>query len=522
MPEKAQPRQWNMRGFFPFRLEVLTPVFIGSGDDLSPLEYVIRKTENGFRLHHIDLQSWLMAHASDQSVQNIIASGDIARIRNMLDEKVDAETFSLASSRIADSSLAGELRQAFNGRQNTPWNRQKDPTGNVSAALRNPVDGCLYIPGSSLKGAISTPLINWLDKLSAVSLKACMEKNAKYGMQNRLKEMFGNIGEHAMQALKVSDVAAPVSTGSIVRAKEVHKMPGKKGTPKPPCEAIMPADGDMWGRLLLDCPGQEPVITLPEGRHLPFRELVRICNAFYQKRFFDELKKFYQLSHLKPVYAALQHAQTEIQKLDEHAMLLRVGHYSHIECVTVENNKPYTRKGKNGSPMPFGTTRTLADATLPFGWVLLHFCTQEEYEQRLKESESKRLAATRIQRDKLLELTRKSEEKAAQAAAFIHQQEERHLAQEKKAAEEKAKQEILAQQMARLSPEEALLLKLKNAPSEALSMEVFITMKTWDAALQKKAAETLRDVWQHIGKWSGKQSKKQQAKIQEINNLLSA
>ena len=37
------PRQWRSEGFLPFRLEVLTPVHIGSGDVLSPLEYVIRK-----------------------------------------------------------------------------------------------------------------------------------------------------------------------------------------------------------------------------------------------------------------------------------------------------------------------------------------------------------------------------------------------------------------------------------------------------------------------------------------------
>lgn len=522
MPERTHPRQWNTRGFIPFRLEVLTPVFIGSGNDLSPLEYVIRKEGPSPRLHIIDLQSWLMEQAANQNVQNIIAGGDIARIRNMLDEKVDAERFSLSSSVIADPSLADELRQAFNGRQHNPGDRQKDKTGNVSAALRNPADGCLYIPGSSLKGSISTPLINWLDKLSFVSLKDCMQKDPKYGMTNRMKEMFGGISEHAMQALKVSDVTAPFSTGSIVRAVEVSRTPGKKGTPKPPCEVIMPDSCDMWGRLMMDCPGREPVITLPRGKSVSFPELVRICNAFYQKRFSDESKKFYQQSHLKNVHAALKQAEKAILQLDENVMLLRVGHYSHVECVTVENNKPFTRKGKNSTPMPFGTTRTLADGILPFGWVLLHFCTLEEYDQGMKESEQKRLAAVDTQRKKLLELIRTSEEKAVQTTTVLRQKEEQRLAEEKKAAEAKAKQQELTRQMANLSPEEALLFKLKSEPSEALSMEIFAAMKGWDVELQKKAAITLRDVWQNLGKWSGKQSKKQDAKIKEIKALLSS
>ena len=522
MPERTHPRQWNSHGFLPFRLEVLTPVFIGSGDDLSPLEYVIRKDGNVARLHIIDLQSWLMEQAANQSVQNIIASGDIARIRSMLDEKVDVDRFSLSSSVIADPSLADELKQAFKGRQNKPRERQKDKTGNVSAALRNPADGCLYIPGSSLKGSISTPLINWLDKLSFVSLKECMQKDPKYGMTNRMKEMFGGIREHAMQALKVSDVMAPVFNSSIVRAVEVSQTPGKKGTPKPPCEVILPNTGDMWGRLMMDCPGREPSITLPGGKSVPFTELVRICNAFYRKRFSDENTKFYQQPHFKKVQASLQHAEDSIRQLDESVMLLRIGHYSHIECVTVENHKPFTRKGKSGTPMPFGTTRTLADGVLPFGWILLHFCSPEEYEQGLKNSEEKRLAAVETQRKHLLELTRQLEEQAAQAETVLRQKEEQRQAAEKKAAEAKARQEELTRQMADLSSEEALLFKLKSEPSEALSMEIFAAMKSWDVELQKKAAATLRDVWQEMGKWSGKQSKKQEAKIKEIKALLSS
>lgn len=511
-----------MRGFFPFRLEVLTPVFIGSGDDLSPLEYVIRKEGNRARLHMIDLQGWLMEQASNQSVQNIIAGGDIARIRNMLDEKVDAERFSLSSSVIADPTLADELRQAFSGGQGNQRERQKTKTGNVSAALRNPLDSCLYIPGSSLKGSISTPLINWLDKLSSVSLRDCAQKDPKYGVTNRMREMFGGISEHAMQALKVSDVVASVFAGSIVRAREVSRVPGKQGTPKPPCEVIMPDTGDLWGRLMMDCPGREPAISLPGGKSVPFSQLVRLCNAFYQKRFLDESKKFYQQAHLTSVHVALNHAEARILQLDEHAMLLRVGHYSHVECVTVENNNPLTRKGKNGTPMPFGTTRTLAGGVLPFGWVLLHFCTPEEYEQGIRESEQKRLAAAAAQREKRLELTRQLAEQAEQAKTLIRQREAQRLAEEKKAAETKARQEELARQMANMSSEEALLLKLQSEPSEALSMELFAAMKTWDIALQKKAATTLKEVWQNLGKWSGKQSKKQEAKIKEITALLSS
>ena len=513
------PRQWRSEGFLPFRLEVLTPVHIGSGDVLSPLEYVIRKKNGKARLYRIDLQSWLMRHGSEQSVQNIIATGDISRIRRMLDEKVDEAAYAVSSSPIPDLSLAEDLGQALGGAL------PKSKTGDVAAALRNPLDNSLYIPGSSLKGAMNTPLINWLDKLGHTSLKDAFLADPKRGMQDRLREMFGSISEHAMQALKVSDVAAPFSSCAVVRAREKSRNPQKPGTPKPPCEAIMPDCGDMWGRFLLESPEGTPAITLPaNGTRITLLQLVQYCNEFYRKRFDDELKNFYQLPHFQEVRKALHEAEAKITALngrDNTTMLLRVGHYSHVESVTVDKNQPRTRKGKDGKPMPSGTTRTLADGRLPFGWVLLHFCSPEEYEAGMAEAEAARRASVAEQTEQIHTLRQKAEEQAAQAALLKHQQEERRLAEAQKAAEEQKKREDLERRMAELPPEEARLLKLKTDPSEALSMEIFNEMKKWSPELLRKAAEALRDCWLALGKWNGKQSKKQEIKIREVKALLA-
>lgn len=512
------PRQWRSEGFLPFRLEVLTPVHIGSGDALSPLEYVIREKNGKARLYRIDLQSWLMRYGSEQSVQNIIATGDISRIRRMLDEKVDETVYAVSSSPIPDLSLFRELRKAFDSSQEGA--SQKGKTGDVAAALRNPLDNSLYIPGSSLKGAMNTPLINWLDGLLNKMGKPPLRDDP-----NKLKTMFGSISEHAMQALKVSDIAAPFSSCAVVRAKEKSRNPQKSGTPKSPCEVIMPDCGDMWGRFLLDSPEGTPAVTLPaNGTRITLLQLVQYCNEFYRKRFDDELKKFYQLPHFQEVRKALHEAEAKITALndrDNTTMLLRVGHYSHVESVTVDKNQPRTRKGKDGKPMPSGTTRTLADGRLPFGWVLLHFCSPEEYETGMTEAEATRRAAVAEQTEQLRTLRQKAEEQAAQAALLKRQQEERRLAEAQKAAEEQKKREDLERRMAELPPEEARLLKLKTDPSEALSMEIFNEMKGWSPELQRKAAEALRDYWGSLGKWNGKQSKKQEIKIREVKALLA-
>lgn len=518
-----QPRRWD-KGFIPFRLEVLTPVFIGCDEKLSPLEYVIRKEGGKARLYRIDLQSWLMDHAADQSVQNVIATGDISRIRRMLDEKLDEKVYAVSSSPIEDMTLADELLRAFAGQQDRRGGVQKDKTGDVDAAIRNPLDSCLYIPGSSLKGAMSTPIIDWQDslakKMGRPTLKEAHRNDPKRGMNDRMKEMFGSISDHAMQALKVSDIAAPFSSGTVVRAKEMSRKPEKKGSTKYPCEVIMPGSGDMWGRLMLDCSSGTPCITLPNGAKVTQADLIRHCNEFYRKRFMNEAKGFYLLPHFKAAFPTIKQIGERVMKLDGNTMLLRVGHYSHVECVTVENNQPQTRKGKNGTPMPSGTTRTLADGKAPFGWVLLHFCSQEEYEKGMAETEALRRAAVEAQTEHLIKMRREAEARAEQAALAARQQEERRLAAEQKAAEEKRKQEELARRMAELSPEEARLFKLTSEPSEALSMEIYAEMKNWSSELQRKAAEALRDCWTALGKWNGKQSKKQEEKVKTVKAML--
>ena len=148
MPDKM-PRCWQEKGFVPFWIEVLTPVYIGSNDELSPLDYVIRKKGNQNWLCCIDLQGWLMQNASDISIQSIISKGDVAQIRNMLNEKVDPKLFGIYFRPI-EETLARELSQAYGGTLGNSRTKdsksQKDKKGEVALALRNPANDCPLYP----------------------------------------------------------------------------------------------------------------------------------------------------------------------------------------------------------------------------------------------------------------------------------------------------------------------------------------------------------------------------------------
>lgn len=353
-----RPRRWNAAGFLPFRLEVLTPVFVGTGEELSPLDYVIRKEGREHVLYLADCAGWLQAHAADPAIGAALAEGDMLGLRRLLTEQLDEKLYGLARLPFTLPATALELQK-----------RITDPRSNSKAEIlplpRSSVSGCAFLPGSSLKGALLMPLIDHLDNRRTAGQGDLRSATAAFPSRytEALKKMFGDIGNHAMQALKVADIPlAPQATG-IVAAREVRRAadPNKPGTPKPPCEALLPvADGSLppYGSLHLDCRSGQPAVELPGGEVLPWQRIGELCNAFYGMRFLREWQTFYALPHLERVRQALQPVRARLERLDPaREWLVRVGRYSHLECMTVSRNAPKHKKG-------YGKTRTLADNTL--------------------------------------------------------------------------------------------------------------------------------------------------------------
>ncbi len=67
-----------------------------------------------------------------------------------------------------------------------------------------------------------------------------------------------------------------------------------------------------------------------------------------------------------------------IAGLRSNEALIRVGHFSHVECVTLDGvRQPRTRMGRDRRPLPWGKTRTLANEIYPFGWIKLEFLDLE-------------------------------------------------------------------------------------------------------------------------------------------------
>ena len=213
---RTEPRRWTHDGFIPFRLEVLTPVFIGSGDDLSPLDYVIRKEGGGYALHLADTESWLLAAQGSADVRTALDKGDMLQLRRLMDGDLDTAIYSRGRIPVPSPATAKELLDHI-----------RDPrslsNAEVQPFTRDPATMAAFVPGSSLKGALSTPLIDRLDinNFNNDGLKEAARSQDRRAYSKKLEEMLGSIKEHAMQALKVSDIP---ETRSAARAANLVSM----------------------------------------------------------------------------------------------------------------------------------------------------------------------------------------------------------------------------------------------------------------------------------------------------------
>lgn len=369
-----------------YRLEALTPVHIGTGDSLDPFSYVIRAGA----LHYIDLTGWVESHPDPVGLARKL-SGEVHAVRAHIAETIDLQQFSLATAKV----LSRKVEEEYRTKLKDPRNQLK-----IAPALKNAASHGLVVPGSSIKGAIRTAVIDLLDRKHRLGLKKATQddKSTHSGNRNydaKLKEALGDIGSNAFKNLKISDFEAPPDASALISAQEVGKKADKKPTPKDPCEVL---PGSCMGQGILTIAGKIGIGTAgadkPKGECLEISfadqrlslsadQLAELCSTFYRKRYMEEKKKFYGLPHLAKTAKALEAVEGAILNTPPGVFLLRIGHYSHVECMTVTDNLPETRKVKE-KQMPFGTTRTLADGIYPFGWIRLVPCSYEEYQESLE------------------------------------------------------------------------------------------------------------------------------------------
>ena len=365
-------------------LHLLTPLHVGTGQDFDPFSYVIE----GGRLHFIDLIKWMDAFQDKNTLNKMMESDNFAAVRSFIAKHVSAKDFSIASISIDCPNLLATYKRAIDN---------QDPRNQVliSPMMRNEVNMETYIPGSSIKGAIRTALANRFVDVARVTAQ---DVRRSRGNPDYNEKIFGRINQDPMKWLKIADVSLGSDATIIIEAKEYPLNPNKSTTPKGFYEVTKGLSQT-----------QSPVVKSVALSLAPFEIhrqkidvafIIESLYRFYVSRYQEEYRKFYSKGSIRDM---LKPVNQVIDSMKTNEALIRVGHFSHVECVTLDKvRKPRTRRGKDGQPLPWGTTRTLANGHHPFGWVKIQFCDVRAQDRRplqwvrVSESGSKSAFATTV------------------------------------------------------------------------------------------------------------------------------
>lgn len=363
------------------KMELLTPVHIGSGETLDPLSYVL-KNDNGKKvLSHINLDAWLEEYPEQKELNQVLESYQHTAIRKYVAEHLDTDLYTQSEAQVLSEPIWQEYQSNI-AKADSKHQLQLD------AALRNAHTGALIVPGSSVKGAIRTVVIDYLDSTANLNLRQYADERGNRDYTKALEKVLGPISDNAFSGFKVGDFEAPINQAHLVTAKEIPLKRDKNPTPKNNCETTWAKvstgeDTCIYSTMRSGRPDKGDAPLYIKGEAWSWERICQHVNTYTLERIQNEREKFYDrnpkfrvaLPIVKKIEACIQSCSTE-------QMVLRLGHYSQVEYVTVTNNKPKTPKGK-----PYGTTRTLADGRWPFGWIKLSLCSEEEFKQYCKQKQ---------------------------------------------------------------------------------------------------------------------------------------
>jgi CRISPR/Cas system CSM-associated protein Csm5 (group 7 of RAMP superfamily) len=498
----------------PVCLEPLTPVHVGSGETMDPMSYIMREEDEGTFLYTIDLEAWVEDQANPQELAEFFQNRSLPEIRGYLAHNVDPDIYALSSARVVSRDVFEKYRANLQDKESANQLLIDDP-------IRNPRNGALFIPGSSIKGAIRTTIIDYLDRECGLELN---RRELGQDMNRALTELFGPPNKpNTFQDLKVGDFEARVDEARVFTAREVRRNQRDSATtPKNDCLATPALCTEekaprLYSTLTLgrvfgkDHHGILRVRYNGRTYQWDLLELLQECTRFYRSRYWREKERFYKQPHLRNTDSALEVVDDALNDLAQDEMLLRVGHYSHVECVTVTNNKPGGKTSKHTGRPIYGTTRTLAHGLHPFGWVKLRLCSWEEYEQALRD---KREHDKQVLRSR--ELAREQiRQKAAEQARQLEEQ-------RRKEREEEERRQRREQELAAMSEEERLVVFVESG--EAIDNQVdelYFKLDQLDDELRVRAARAIKGRWQQQKKkWTGKLSPKQKKKVVVIQGIL--
>jgi len=348
-----------------FRFTPLTPVHFGAGEAITPEEYKIENnTLVRFNPHAI-IAAW--NPVMRQRFERAIEANNLEEARRLLHEAARDRRFELYRAAVGQAALAEFERPSRDIRR-----------GDIQVLFRNLHAGKVVVPGSAIKGAIRTAIVNALaaslEDPAKQQIRAALERQRDRAwevLEARTLEYERNQTElDPLRGLRVSDGELPPEAVRVdrvlvqnrsgrqnqARGIQVHveRLLSRADGIKPPSCLIRIALAEEWTRDRRT--GLKP---------LGWEFVVQACNYFFARRYQEEVAQFSFLEGREWVPA----------QLPEGAILLRVGRFSHFESLSVDGLRSGWNAQRRRPIEGMGSSRSLCmldrGVAAPLGWVLL-------------------------------------------------------------------------------------------------------------------------------------------------------
>ena len=381
-----------------FRAQALTPIHIGSGSEIDPTAFVLEGNEL-VHIHPAQIISGL-PESERQRFMEFLDRADLREIQNFLSHHARSSQESGSRLEVCES-----FKVQFQARASSP-----DRQFRVDMMPRNPHTGQAYLPGSALKGAIRTAVVNHFANRvpafkSAIHTAVLAETNTKRKAQvleeKALNRFHRDTHKDVFRLIHLEDVPLPDNSTRIDRAVNINPMGGESENIQMWVERIK-ARADTYESpefavtmRIDDTAMKHPRVMSSLGRKLDFETIVEACNHFYWGRMLAEADRFDERptdgsswKTLMKVFPLGREESGDIATIDPskpywsgpefvtRRMLLRIGHFSHFESLSVDE----LRQGwdlKHRHPITgMGATRTRClmengKTPMPFGWLML-------------------------------------------------------------------------------------------------------------------------------------------------------
>lgn len=383
-----------MKKIYKLTVEPITPVHIGTGEVLTPLDYkIISHKGNKFFLR-FSSDSVLSRIATDEKL-----SSEFNRVVAENNMKLVQDFFHKNCVTNDDGQYICLATKEFLNRYEL--NRQKDPLQNASEVFetfRNEGSAHPVISGSSLKGSIRTAVLQYfLNQINDSEYQKLDDEfynirdnwqKAKFDSKLQ-KYVLENIASKdsaktdPFRSIEISDCDFAGIEAQIVGL--IKNISSKNGNITE-IEKLQIQTEAINGSLIGNTKKAEAILRINEdlqnakgvSKKISINDIIEACNDFYLNQFENEYSKFYKDAYDK-VDLILE--LTKILKSttkENNTFVLRVGRWSQLEFVTFEKNFRAYFDNRKKQVIDEGNTRSVFNFDgqyLPMGWCK---CTVEE------------------------------------------------------------------------------------------------------------------------------------------------